>query len=514
MEQRVRRRGESGRPLRVAVGGIFHETNTFSPAPTTLADFRRRAYLVGDAIAQQSRGARHVLGGIVDAAEGARIALVPTLFAAAMPGGMVARETWSHLRTRLIDRLWTQHVGPWKLDGVVLVLHGAMVAEDEDDPEGTLLRDVRTVVGWDVPVVATVDFHANVSAAMTAAADVLVGYRAYPHVDAYACGEEAIARLINLRSDRWRPTTALRVLPLLTPLPPQATIGATPMAEVAARGRDLARQARFGAVDITVAGGFPYADVPGAGVSVRVTTDDDAPLADGLADRMAAALWDRRERFQATGLPPAEAIERAEESAIPGRPVVLADTGDNPGAGATGDGTALLAPLLARRTRGAAVATIADPAAVAVAWAAGAGATVRVSLGGHWPGNEPLAVTATVAALTDGTFVNGGPMGSGGATRMGRTAVLLVDGVEVVVSERRVAAIDPALFRSVGIEPTARRVLAVKSSVHFRAAFEPLAAAVVEALTPGLSGSDLGALPYRRVRRPVFPLDREVPYLD
>ena len=263
MEQRGRRRVGSGRPLRVAVGGVAHETNTFSPAPTTLEDFRRRSYLAGDAIARRARGARHVLGGIVDAAEAQGVALAPTLYAAAIPGGVVAGETWDHLRGRLIDRLRAWHAGPFGLDGVVLALHGAMVAEGEDDPEGALLREARDVVGADVPIVAVLDFHANVSAAMVTAADLLVGYGTYPHVDTYERGAEAIERLIELRTGRLRPATALRQVPLLTPLPPQATTGATPMREVAALAREV--EERPGVVSVTVAGGSPSRTCPAPG---------------------------------------------------------------------------------------------------------------------------------------------------------------------------------------------------------------------------------------------------------
>ena len=160
---------------RIAVGGIAHETNTFSPVPTTLADFRSRSYLLGEALIRSSRGARNVLGGIVDQAERQGIVLLPTLFASAMPAGVVRRDAWDHLRGRLLDRLRAHHLGPWPLAGVLLALHGAMVAEGDDDPEGTLLTDVRRLVGWDLPVVATLDSHANVTPAMVAAADLLVG---------------------------------------------------------------------------------------------------------------------------------------------------------------------------------------------------------------------------------------------------------------------------------------------------------------------------------------------------
>lgn len=493
------------RPLRVAVGGISHETNTFAPTPTTLDAFRRRSFLLGDAVVRHARGTRNALGGIVDAADALGLTLAPTLFAAATPGGVVERVAWDQLRAILRDRIAAaHHSGGWPLDGVVLALHGAMVAEGEDDPEAALLADVRAAIGPDVPIVAVLDFHANVTPAMVAASDLLLGYDTYPHVDTHERGAEAVARLVAIRRGEIRPVTALRSLPLLVPLPGQRTSGDGPFAGIMRRARAL--EARTGVIAATVAGGFPYSDVPAAGVGVLVATDRDRPLAEVLADELAAAIWSRRETVQTRGLPADAAITHA--LVAPAGPVVLAEVSDNPGAGAAGNGTALLERLLARGVRGASLAAIADPVAVAAAGRAGVGAELRIPLGGA--DAAALALDWRVQALCDGCFTNRGPMGTGGLTRLGRTAVLSRDGVEVVVCERRVQALDPELFRAVGIEPAARRVLAVKSSVHFRAAFEPLAAAVIEVETQGLSSSDLAALPYRHVRRPAAPLDGEL----
>lgn len=504
-----------GSASRIAVGGVCHETNTFSPVPTTLDDFRQRAYLVGDAVLRQGRDARSALGGMLAAAAEAGATVVPTVFASATPSGLVEAAAFAHLRDDLLERLRVPRRGPLPLGGVALALHGAMVAAGEDDPEAALLEAVRAEVGSDVPVVAVLDSHANVSPRMVAAADLLLGYDTYPHVDTFERGEEAVRLLLAIRGGL-RPTAALRPVPLLAPLPPQCTTAATPMREVMRLAHELERQP--GVVAVTVAGGFPFADVPRAGLSVQVVTDADRPLADELADRLAAAVWDRQARFVSDGLPPEEAIERAlrvARAGVPG-PVVLADVADNPGAGAPGDGTALLAQLLDRGVEGAAVAALADPVAVAVAAEAGVGATVSVAVGGKMDprAGAPVARDWRVRAVTDGRFANRGPMGTGGPTRLGRTVVLAADGVEVVVCERRVQVLEPELFRAVGIEPSARRLLVVKSSVHFRAAFEPLAAAVFAVEGPGLSGSALARLPYRHVRRPIAPLDREVRYLD
>ncbi|MDP9365915.1 MAG: M81 family metallopeptidase, partial [Chloroflexota bacterium] len=342
---RQARRGRPGSP-RVAVGGIAHETNTFSPLPTTLERFHERSYLSGDAILRRCRGARNVLGGVVDEADARGVMLLPTLVASALPSGLVERTAWALLRERFLARLRAHAAGPWSLDGVLLVLHGAMVAEGDDDPEGTLLADVRALVGPTVPIVAVLDSHANLTPTMTGAADLLVGYRTYPHVDVVERGRDALDGLLRLCDEGVRPSTAFRVLPLLIPLPPQRTDGATPMREVLDLAREMERDRRVIAAD--VAGGFPYADVPFAGASVRVTTDPDRALAESLAVRLAAALWDRRDRFRVRGVLADEAIDRALTVPADRGPVVLADVADNPGAGAAGDGTVLLERLLAR----------------------------------------------------------------------------------------------------------------------------------------------------------------------
>jgi microcystin degradation protein MlrC len=501
---------------RVVLGGIAHETNTFNPVPTGLTAFRERALLQGEALRDQARGARSALGGVIAAAEAAGLEVVPTLFASATPGGIVTAEAHGQLRGALLERVRAAARGPWPpggLAGAILVLHGAMVAEDEDDVEGALLRAVRAELGANIPIVVVLDSHANVSPAVVAHADLVLSYATYPHLDTFETGERAVERLLQIRFGGLRPTTAWRRVPLLAPLPPQRTDGDTPMAEVLAHAAAFAR--RPDVLEVAVCGGFPYADVGRAGLTLRVTTDGAAAVAEELADRLAAVVWDRRDRFGQTGPEPAAAVERALAIAGDG-PVVLAETADNPGAGAPGDGTRLLAALLDRRADGATLAAIADPVAVAAAAAAGVGAVVNVPLGGrtHPLGGEPVRRAWEVRAVTDGTFLNRGPIGTGRPTRLGRTAVLAAGGVEVVVCERRVQALEPELLRAVGIEPRRRRLLAVKSSVHFRAAFAAFAATVLEVGGPGLSGSDVAAFPYRRVRRPIVPLDREVRYLD
>jgi microcystin degradation protein MlrC len=268
-----------------------------------------------------------------------------------------------------------------------------------------------------------------------------------------------------------------------------------------------------GIVNIVIAGGFPYSDIRDAGPAVLVTTDDNPALAEQVADRLARAIWERRERFRPALTSLDDAIQIVSAGISQPGPIVLADVADNPGAGGSGDGTAILAALIEAGIDNAALAAIADPKSVAQAQRIGSGKRGRFRLGGKIDRfhGSPLEVDARVRFVDEVAFTNRGPMGAGSRTRLGRTAVLEISVghgvIEVIICEHRLQVLEPELFRAVGIAPEDRRALVVKSSVHFRAAFEPLAAVIVPVAGPGLSSPDLAAFPYRRVRRPIWPLD-------
>jgi len=384
-----------------------------------------------------------------------------------------------------------------------------MVAENARDGDAEILARVRAAVG-DLPIAVVTDLHANLSQAMVDRADLIVGYDTYPHVDMYERAVEAAGLLVQIVRGELRPVRALRKPPLLPPLPKQCTTYDTPMRALVELAHRRERDA--GIVSITVAAGFPYADVPEAGLGVLVTTNGEQELADRVADEIATLAWERREEFVIRCTSVEEALAIAAETGADASgvgPVVLADTADNPGAGAACDGTVLLRGLLARQVRGAALAALWDPEAVSLCRAEGVGGNVELLLGGKTDElhGEPLAVRGYVKLLSDGRFRNHGPMNTGAETRMGPTAVLVCDGIEVIVTSNRDQALDAGVFLSQGIDPATTRVLVLKSSVHYRAAFEPLAARVVEVDTPDLSNSDLSRYAYRHVRRPIFPLD-------
>ncbi|MGE3911884.1 MAG: M81 family metallopeptidase [Chloroflexota bacterium] len=490
--------------MRIAIGGISHETNTFSTIKTDLSLFERRGVHSAEALVPAFAGTRTILGGFLDAARTLGFEGVPTMLAEAAPSGTVTAEAFDRLTALLLDGL--KEAG--RVDGVLLELHGAMVAENARDGDAEILRRVREAVGG-IPIVAVLDLHANISDAMVALSDALVGYDTYPHIDMYERGLEAGRIISRMVSGGLRTARALRKPALMPPLPKQCTSYETPMRALIELAHQ--REQEPGMVSVTVAAGFPYADVPEAGLAVLAISEGDQELADRVADEIAALAWERRHEFVVQCTSVEEALEIA--ASVPdgaGGPVILADTADNPGAGSPCDGTILLAGLLERGVRNAALGAIWDPQAVEICRVAGVGSNVELLLGGKTDDMHgvPLTVSGKVRLLSDGSFKNLGPMNTGAETRMGPTAVLTIGGVDVIVTSSRVQALDAGMFRSQGIDPSRKRVLVLKSSVHYRGAFEPLASRVVEVDTPGLSNADLSRYPYQHVRRPIFPLDQ------
>jgi len=486
--------------VRFFVAMFSHETNTFSTIPTDRRQFEARDLRYGGELLEAYRGTGTCLGGMIDAAGAHGVTLVPSLAAAASPAGRVTADFYEATTRRILDDLR----GAGRLDGVLLDLHGAMVPEGLEDGEGDLLRAVRATVGSAMPVAVTLDFHANLSQELVRHATLLHGYKTYPHVDMDARGREATERLLDVVLKRCRPTVAWRQPPLLPPIAGQLTARG-PMRRLYDRAAEMERDPRV--VTISIFAGFPLADIRDAGLSVYVATDGDPGLADRLADELATMAWAHRGEFLHTAPPPGEAVARA--LAADGRPVVLADIADNTGGGAAGDTTEILRELLRVGARPATVACIWDAEAVQACARAGVGATVTVDVGGKVDPSHgaPVRVTGRVRTLGDGRFVHKGPMLRGLEGRLGPTAVLDVNDLKIILISLRWQTLDPEMLRVVGVDPAAEKILVVKSSVHYRAAFEPLAHAIIEVDAPGLSSSNLARFTFKHVRRPIFPLD-------
>lgn len=485
--------------MRIAIGGFQHESHSFAPRPTLWADFlapggfppvQRPATLVAGL-----RDTAVPASGAIRAAEAAGVAIVPLSWGFAYPAGPVAAEAFERLAALILADLQAAlEEGP--LDGLYLDLHGAMVAEHFPDGEGELLRRARAILGADVPIAASLDPHCNLTAAMVAHADVLSPYRTYPHVDMREAGARAM-QLLLARIARGKPfAKAYRQLDYLIPITSQCTL-VPPMAEVMTARQSIA--AKLGAAELGLCFGFPYADFADCGCAL-VAYGVTQQAADAAADALLRELKLREVEFAQPILDAkdavAEAIRLARDAA---KPVVIADTQDNPGGGGHGDTTGLLAELLAQRAEGAVLGLINDTASAAACHAAGEGAQVGLSLGGKSDG-APLAVEARVLRLSDGRFMNTGPMTGGNFADLGPSALIGIGGVAVIVTSKKTQAYDQALFRHLGVEPAEQKILALKSSVHFRADFQPIAEAVLVAAAPGPVVADPATLPFRHLR--------------
>jgi microcystin degradation protein MlrC len=484
--------------LRLIAGGIMHETHTFSAEPTTLDTLE---VLVRGEELLAYRGRNHSLGGVIDACAEQGIELAPTLFADGTSTGTPDRTTLEALLGELCQRI----TAALPADGIVLTLHGAMVAEGFPDAEAEIVRRVRAIAGPDLPIAVTLDLHANIGQAMVDAVDIITTYDTYPHTDAAARAREAVELLARVIRGELRPVMALAKPPLL-PVPQAMATAAGPFKALFARAHAMERSGE--AITVTVAGGFPYADVPEAGVSLLVTTDDDPDAARRLADKLAALAWSLRHQMIVQNTPPAEAV--AEAIAYRDGPVMLVDVGDNIGGGTPGDGTVLLAELLAQEAQEACL-VIADPEAAEAAFAAGVGADVQLAVGGKTDGwhGEPVPVTGRVRLLCDGQWVHEGPENAGLPVDMGRTAVLRCGGVNLVVTSHKSMPGDQQQLKSIGIDPLRQKIIVVKAAVRWRGGFGSIAKHAVYADTPGLGSIDLRRFPFKHIRRPIFPFDPE-----
>jgi microcystin degradation protein MlrC len=397
-------------------------------------------------------------------------------------------------------------------DAMLLDLHGAMVTRSYEDGEGELLRRIREVAP-EIPIGVALDMHANLYPAMVEHATVIAGFQTYPHIDMDATGLRAGRALFRLLAGEVNPTMSWGNAPMLPHVMRQGTDD-SPNKELQQR---VAQMETEGALVASLFTGFPHADIHNAGLSVVVVTDDDPALAERWRDELLDQAWQDRQAFVYQAEPLQQSVARAASlasSLADGKgPVLLLDHYDNTASGGTMDTTEVLAEILRQGLDDVAVFGFYDPAAVALMQVAGVGNQVTVSLGARQPmaaleiQSKPLQLTGTVKLISDGRFPATVAMSRGLTMNMGTTAVLRVGGVEIVVISRHIEPFDPGCLRSVGIEPTARRFLMLKSRIHYRVGFTPLVAAVVECAGVGVCTSDYSQVRFENVRRPIFPLD-------
>jgi microcystin degradation protein MlrC len=472
-------------PIRILTGGIRHESNTFIPLPTTKSDFdvrRGRAALEGREWATFLRNAR--------------VQIIPTLHAGAPPFGIVARQTFDSFQKEILDR--AREVGP--VDGVFLDMHGALHAEGYDDAQVDFVRAVREIVGPGAVIAGSFDLHGNISPELAGELNILTAYRTAPHVDGAETRLRAVALLLDAIRERRRPEVAHVNVPILIPGEKGIT-AAEPLASLYASLPTIA--GREGLIDASIFVGMPWTDVHRAGMSVQVVAADasTAALARAEVERLARQLWDARAELQ-FDVPTAE-IDEAIQTALaaPESTVFITDSGDNTTAGAAGDGTLVLERLLAHDVPDAVLAGVVDPEAVAACVEAGVGGEVTLALGGKLDRifSRPLDVTGTVRFIA--------PEPSPDSKR--RPVVVEVGGVRLVVLNERRSFTAPGDFAEVGIEPLQHKIVVVKLGYLFQG-LRDIAPRTIMALTPGFAYQIVENLEYERIRRPIYPIDREM----
>jgi microcystin degradation protein MlrC len=497
----------------VLTAEMLHETNTFCALPTTLATFAERGLLYGDAAIVARQDNNTELGGFLEAARSHDWKVIHTISAHAQPGGPVTRDAFEQLTAPIVAAALANKD---QIDGILLGLHGAMVTDFCEDGEGELLERLRVLLGLRVPIGITLDPHANVSRKMCDLANIIVSFKTYPHTDMRVAGRHAGDILHRAMTGEIHPRTLRVSRPMLEEVNGGRTdVG--PMVERLEKARHYEQKPDVFAVSVN--GGFANADIAEVGPSILVTAQGDlaahARFASELADDMWTRRGDRLNQFntveQAASLCKAHVDKQPQGQG----PIIVADYADNPGGGAYGDSTALLAALLAAGVDEACFGGMTDPQTVQQLFTYQPGDTVEIQLGGKTDsrfGGQPLALKATLKLLSDGDYVGSGAMIGGLKRSWGPTAVIQVEGIEILVVTHRAQILDLQQFKAFGIDPQKKRVVALKSMQHFRAAYEPIADEVIVCDSGALCTLDYTRLPFVKLPRPLFPFDQNVDF--
>jgi microcystin degradation protein MlrC len=484
---------------RVLIAEFKHETNTFIKTTTGLKDYKKKHLVYGDDIIPFFTGTRTEVGGFIDEAQKEGITLIPSIAADATPGGRVEREVFNHVRDNIIRAFEDNQ----PIDGILLTLHGAMVLEDALDGEGELLESLRQVTGYDLPIMITLDLHANITEKMRLNTNGMYPYDHYPHIDMFERGVEAARNMSRMLRREIKPIVNIKKLPVLNPCMESGKHPHKPFLDMA-----LSWEENPEVISVSIVSGFPYADIPDATMTVIAQTNNQAKLASQITEEIGQAIIRRHKDFVKNTVPLEQGIRDAMEA--PEGPVIIADVSDNTGAGTPGDGTHVLRKMMEMEVKNAAFALITDNETVEKAIEAGVGSKVKVSLGGRAMPEvlgPPIEAIGIVKTITDGKFINKGLIGRGIKNNIGPTVVIDFEGIEVIVSGTRIQPYDPEIFRRMGIEPLDKKIIVVKSIAHYRAAYTPLAKKIIEVDAPSPCPQNLKLLKLENIRRPVFPLD-------
>ncbi|MFH0848672.1 MAG: M81 family metallopeptidase [archaeon] len=493
--------------MRIAVASFSHETCTFCPKRTTIEDFEKGGVLYGNDVLETERGIPSYINGYIKAAEEEGAELIGILSAARAWGGSsgswLTKECFDKYSNGIADGL--RKAG--KLNGVLLALHGGMAVEGHPRPEAEIVRRARKAVGK-IPIMVTLDMHANEDEELTNAADAVFVIKTFPHVDSEETGLIAARCMIRTVKGEFTPTMAIKKPGIITPGVFQCTLF-NPTKQIFDRARAWQEKEKD-AYCVNVALGFPYADVPDAGATVIAVTNRNPGLAKKIVEDMSNFIWSIREPFANQKVPKTkEGIDLVLRAVREGkRPVVIADHGDR-----TGDGTHILKELLAKGAKNFAIATIADPHAIQeIQQKSQLGEKVTAKVGGYATrlSGEPIELTGTVEFLGDGSYVLTGPMSTGRKVNLETVAVLdLGNNNHVIITPVLHQVLDDSIIKTYGIDFNSLDIIVLKSRVHFRAFYQNVAKEIVPIDTPCLGPADLSTLPYRNVPLDLYPIGKK-----
>ena len=486
--------------MRVVTGTICHETSTFTPVATTWESYRDEhfGYLRAEEILEKFHGTNSPIGGFIDGAEKHGFELIPTIYANAHPSGPTPRHIFDTILGDLLDEI----AAAGEIDGVLLELHGAMVAEGIDDGEGHILNAVRELVGSDVPILAQLDIHSNVSHRMVEMADVLIGRETYPEIDQAARSRECADVLVRILRDGVRPTMALHQIPLIWGV--NQVTAHPPMREAIAELHRIEAQPEV--ICGSIATCYPLADIPDLGASVYIVTDNNPTLAQRYADELGEWIWKRRADWH---IPMPSTREMLVEAESQGKyPVMFADRNDNTGGGTPGDSTGMLGAFIDAGLENACILYMVDSEAVEACKQAGIGSQLSLDVGGKSSPlqGKPVTMNAEVIALSDGRFRYDGPMNAGLEGDMGPSAHIRQDGIHVLLVTEREQPFDTAFARTLGLDAHKMRYLGIKSTAHFRQGFESWAGAIYVVSEPSVHDPAGGEIQFRKQNRKLYPL--------
>ncbi len=489
--------------FRVLTAEVFHETNTFSRLHTDEKAFRNRLFQLGDAAVAERRHANTELAGFFDIADARDWEIDHVLSAAAGPSGYVTRTAFDWICDPIVER-----AREGNHDGILLALHGAMVPDFCDDGEGELLQRIRAMIGPTVPIAVSLDPHANVTQLMCELADILVSFKTYPHVDMRDTGRQAADILHRTMAGEIKPRTIM-VCPAMLKEVNGGRTDIGPMIARLAKARAYEEQQDVFAVSVNA--GFASADIAEVGPSILITGQGGFSAHIAFAKELSDDIWAGRHDVLNTYLTVEKAAALASSYQSAEGPLIIADYADNPGGGAYGDSTTLLEAMLLANIHDACFGPIVDAGAVRALGGLCVGSQVSLDLGGKTDpliGGGPLHVTAELVLVSDGHFTGDGPIMGGLAGSFGPSVVIRVDGIEILVTSLARQMMDLQQFKAFGINPQEKRVVALKSMQHFRAAFEPIAGQIIVCDSGALCTPNYAGIPYRNVRRPIYPLEQ------